>query len=286
MIEKNIEIMGGDLYLYILSKDQTIDEEIADFIIDKIKDLVDVFNFFDKKSLLSTLNVKRKIPFNDDIDFLLKESIRFKEISNNKFNVFLGKQIRNRKLDLLDSKFDKNIKGNFFEIGEENISLLNPNIIVDLGGIAKGYIIDKALELALEKYSKIIIDVLIDARGDIVCYGKNKKVIEIENPFNEDIFFAKINLKNGSVITSGHNKQKFKNGSHIIGDKTDILTITLISNSKKCFELDALGTYLIQLSSYEVMEKIEFDDIFKDIECLLILNDGSVLKSGFWESFN
>lgn len=287
MVEQVVNIMGGELYVYVLSKDKDKEFEILAFFLYKIAELVDIFNFFDKSSLLSRLNRERSIPYQEDLAFVLKKSIELKVFSENKFNVFLGQQIKERKLglDTNYSLIDINFN-DFVKITNSTIFLSDPNFIIDLGGIAKGYILDRALELALEKYPGIIEDVLLDARGDIVCFGKHKKNIEVENPFDENISFSEISLDSGSVITSGHNKQKFKNGSHIIGSQTDILTLSLASKTRKCFELDALGTYLMQLSSQEVLEKIEFDDYYKDIDCLLILSDGNVFKSSFWDSIN
>ena len=77
-----------------------------------------------------------------------------------------------------------------------------------------------------------------------------------------------INLKKGSIVTSGHNKQYFESGSHIVGSEDEILTTTLVSNKSNCYELDAFGTYLSQLNGHDVLDLIEFDDMIKDIECL------------------
>ena len=64
--------------------------------------------------------------------------------------------------------------------------------------------------------------------------------------------FENVLVKKGSIITSGHNRQYFKKGSHIVGFESDILCITLKSEKTKTYILDMLGTYLIQLKSKEV----------------------------------
>jgi len=295
MVEFSLDLMGGEVYIYFKPKNNVSIEkvnEIKFFIETQLKELVDKFNFFDSFSLLSKLNNNRNISYDVDIALMLEKSFDFYNLSNSKFNVFIGKEIldlkSNKKIDLnlVRNKFVGR-KLNLFEIvnideDENIIELLNDNILIDFGGIAKGYIIDRILEIVIGKYKKEIVDLLIDARGDIVLYGKNKKLIEVENPFSEDIYFNSIEIKQGAVITSGHNKQKFNSGSHIIGGSCDILTISLKSEMKKCYELDALGTYLAQLNSQDVLELIEFDSYFKNIECLLILNNGKVLKSSFW----
>lgn len=49
--------------------------------------------------------------------------------------------------------------------------------------------------------------------------------------------------------------------------------------------LDSLGTWFAQESSQKVLELLEFDEYFKDIEGLIILKNGKVLKSSFWNVY-
>ena len=276
--------MGGELYINIVSKDTSLENEIFDFIVQSIDSLIDVFNFFDENSLISTLNEKRVVPFHSDLAFVLTKSFEFNSMSGGIFNICLGKESRKRKADgVVDNDRIPNRRNeNSIQITPDEITLIDSACDLDLGGIAKGYIIDKALELVIKRYGDLISDVFLDARGDCVTFGKGDKLIEVENPFDSSISFSKINLPSGAVITSGHNKQKFADGSHIIGNYSDILTISLYSPERKCFELDALGTYLLQLHSSEVLEKIEFDPYYSSIECLIILENGDVFRSAFW----
>jgi len=277
-----INLMGGEVYYYLNNKSESLKKEIFEYMIKETQRLVGIFNFFDKDSYLSILNSKREIKFQKEIAFLLEESLKLFQISKGQFNVFNGENILQRKKNKkVNSSFELEIKS-IFKITQDKITLLSPKVLIDMGGIAKGYIIDMVLEKTIRKYGSEIIDILIDARGDMVCFGKNKKEVEIENPFLEEESFESIVLKKGSIITSGHNKQIFKGGSHIVGEKSDVLTISLKSEKKKCYLLDALGTYIIQLNSEEILEKIEFDKYYEDIECLLVLENGKILRSSFW----
>ncbi len=274
--------MGGKLNIHLNAKRLSKEDEIISYVITRTKELVDIFNFFDENSLISQLNKNKQIDYNPELAFLLERSLEMMQISNGKFNVFLGEDILKRKTNLDSSQIQKHDYKNSIKIGHDKIEILNPHIKIDHGGIAKGYILDRVLEDSLEKFNSDIVDLLIDARGDIVSFGKNKKIIEIENPFNPDTSFEELQLKKCVIVTSGHNRQYFKDGSHILGNESDIKTITLKSDKRKCFEIDALATYLIQLSSEEVLEKMNFDEYFDDIDALLILQNGKVLKSVYW----
>ena len=285
MIEETIKLMGGNVYINIYSSKLDTELEIISFVKEELKKLVDKFNYFDSNSLISQLNYRRKILYDEDIAFMLKKGTQFYLLSNSLFNIFLGKSSDSRKNNQKTTQINLISPSDIFKISKELILLTQNTIKLDLGGIAKGYIIDKVIKNTRENFPTIQFDILIDARGDIALYRKNPVTIHIENPFRKGESFEWVKMKTGAIITSGHNRQSYKYGSHIIGDKTDIETITLISNKNQCYELDALGTYLIQLNSQTVLKKLEFDIYFKDIEGLLILSNGKVLKTSFFDMY-
>jgi thiamine biosynthesis lipoprotein ApbE len=232
--------------------------------------------------LLSILNIKKIVRYDSDLALLLQKSLWFYEYSSGKFNVLLGDVIKKRKTNIQDGVANDCIFTlETISYSVDTISLNDPTISIDLGGIAKGYIIDAVKNELLNTYGSRIENIFIDARGDCVFYGQAEKIVELENPFSDSVFDNKV-VTTGAIITSGHNKQLFDSGSHVIGSVSDIFTITLFSESKECYELDALGTYLLQLSSSAVLEKIEFDDYLQDVECLIVANDGGVFTSSFW----
>lgn len=282
MIKKIINLMGGKVFFQIQSKNELIEKEIALELLINLENLTNKFNLFKEDSLISILNKNKEIPIDEDIEFLIKENINIYNTSNEKFNIFQGKKISQRKSNKNEIEKEKIIPEEIITITKNKISINDKEINLDLGGIAKGYILDKTLEKLKLKFNKTKFDILIDARGDIVLDSNKTFKIGLENPFNKDEIVETIEMKKGSIITSGHNKQKFKKGSHIIGEESDILTITLKSDFEKCYKLDYLGTYLIQLNSEKVLKKIEFDKEFEKIETLIILKNGEILKSSFW----
>lgn len=288
MIDKTYNLMAGEVYVYIESKNKQLENEILEFTYQTLINLISIFNFYDKNSLLFKLNTNKEVQYNNELAYVLKTSLNLYELTKGNFNIFLGNEITKRKQNLKSQEKTSNKKigiDKMLKITKDKIILNKKNIAIDLGGIAKGYIVDRAIEIAKEKYANELRTILIDARGDIKIQGIGDFKIEIENPFNTQIPFCFITLKNASVVTSGHNMQIFKSGSHIIGKPTDIYTITLISNEISCHMLDALATYFILLSSEETLELLEFDENFKEIEALIILTNGKVLKTSFWDQY-
>jgi len=96
---------------------------------------------------------------------------------------------------------------------------------IALGGIAKGFGIDRAAE-ALEATG--LPGGLVDVGGDTRCFGVRagggKWRVGIQSPFTDDHKFAIIEISRGSVCTSGNYRRFFKIGSkrysHIVDPRT------------------------------------------------------------------
>lgn len=95
---------------------------------------------------------------------------------------------------------------------------------LDLGGIAKGFAIDKALNMLRQEK---IHGGLVDIGGDLACYRKENIegtwAVGIQDPFGKGTI-ASLGLRNGAVCTSGNYERFFtiqgKRYSHIIDPRT------------------------------------------------------------------
>ena len=97
---------------------------------------------------------------------------------------------------------------------------LEPGMELDLGGIAVGYALDRAV-LVLKALGATAG--LIDAGGDIVVFGEREWRIGIQSPRGESVVGVLV-LKNQAVSTSGDYRRFFESGgrrfSHIIDPRT------------------------------------------------------------------
>lgn len=175
-------------------------------------------------------------------------------------------------------------------INGNDVYLKNPDTIIELGGISKGYIADKVAEHLI---SEGVESALINLGGNVVAVGyrdntKNQQFkVGIREPAigsTEQIGFVEIN--NMSVVTSGgyeqyiEDKENNKIYSHILDSstgypvETDIAQVTIFS--KKSVDGDALSTISYALGANKAIELI---DSIEDTECLIIKNDGTYLFS-------
>lgn len=106
-----------------------------------------------------------------------------------------------------------------------NIYLIKKGMGVDLGGIAKGYAVDHAVDI-LNKYN--YKDFLVEAGGDLRAVAgelsRGHRKIWIRHPRNRKQFFGYIELDEGAVATSGDYERFFEeNGQryhHILNPVT------------------------------------------------------------------
>lgn len=137
-----------------------------------------------------------------------------------------------------------NQKRSFSELrlNQETRTACKPrDLLIDLGGIGKGYIVDRVadtLSLHFENF-------LIDAGGDVRVKGANRKegypywAVAVEHPEHPDESVALLLLQDMAVATSGRNRRHWqKDGQekhHLIDPRTeksaarDFLSVTVIA---------------------------------------------------------
>ena len=156
-------------------------------------------------------------------------------------------------------------------ISNNQISSSNPRIWLDYGGVAKGYAIDKAINI-LKKHG--IENAIVNAGGDLRSIGskgdKNWRVA-IRKPNSEDILAVIAVQGDESVFTSG-NYERYKefNGkryAHIIDPKTgkgvnQIVSATIIAENGT--KADAAATAMIvagKANWHKIAKTMQLDQV-------------------------
>jgi len=159
---------------------------------------------FDDKSELFKINSlagKEKVKVSPEMFSLIGRSIDYSVITGGAFDITAetGKKGRYEKIILNKENY--------------TVYFLEEDIKIDLGGIAKGYAVDKAKDILLADGIK---DVLINIGGNIFAVGsppgRDSWRIGIRDPKNKDNIIDRIELKDQAVATSGN----YERPSHII----------------------------------------------------------------------
>lgn len=250
LIEITLYEINSDLALPLL--EETYEEGLR---------LQKIFNFFDSESELSLLNKKRSKKVSKELLEVISKALEYCKKTKGKYDLSIGKQIIQRK----KGEEVKPIKSSYKNIiikGNE-ISLNHEDVLIDLGSIAKGYIVDKLVEFLIKKGVK---NGLVDARGDIRAFGNKQQVINIQHLRDKSKIIYPFTLKNSGVATSGDYNQYYGDHekSHILG-KNDLISVTVIS--KKLAEADVLATSILVLNEDEVEKFIKLK---KDFQVLTI----------------
>lgn len=153
---------------------------------------------------------------------------------------------------------------------------------VTLGGIAKGYAIDRACKTLLEQG---IENALVDVGGDMRAIGPRVWTIGIQDPRKEDKILETIYLDNEAVSTSGDYRRYYFLGSkrihHIINPKTgrpaeNSMSVTIISEN--CMAADALSTGIFVAGPESGKKLLDL----MNISGLIIDSEGNLIKTDYW----
>jgi thiamine biosynthesis lipoprotein len=242
------------------------DKRAPDIVFTEIKKIEELVSKYNPNSEIFRLNRMGESEVSPDTFYLLQKAREFWQVSDGAFDVTVGPL-----MDLwgfTDKNYqvpdDKDIKKTLGLVGFDKISFDNSKNMVkfnisgmkiDLGGIAKGYAVDKAVNKLI---AEGIRSCLINAGGQIFClgdkFGKPWRVM-IKNPSSQAASNYLLEVKNMAVATSGDYEQFFvkdnKRYSHIINPKTgypvdnNIVSVTVIAHDG--VTCDALSTSIFVL---------------------------------------
>ena len=162
------------------------------------------------------------------------------------------------------------------------------DVHIDLGGIGKGFLIDKVKDFLLSNKVQYFF---INAGGDIYATSEFDNPIEfaLENPFDINQMIGKIKIKNESIASSSPARRKWKdkNSDKEFHHLIDMKTNSPVSEIAGVFTLgqnatDAdLASTAIFVSPKELHNKIA--SAF-GVEYMVVFNDGSYSKSSNYKA--
>lgn len=231
------------------------------------------------------------VEVSDDTRDLLQIGLDYYELSGGKFDFTIGELSslwdfgNNEGTIPADSDIQaalSTVGGSGVHIDGNYVSLDNPKTMIDLGGIAKGYIADQLKTYLL---SQGVNSAMINLGGNILAVGSKTDgsdyTIGIQKPFDEDTVMLTVNVSDKSVVTSGCYERYFKIGDkiyhHILDTSTgypvdnNLYSVTIISD--KSVDGDGLSTTCYALGLEKGMELIESLD---NTEAVFITNDYQV----------
>ncbi len=138
-------------------------------------------------------------------------------------------------------------------IDGDRVGLERAGMGIDLGGIAKGYAVDRAIGLLRDRWG--VRAAIVEAGGDLYALGRPPDAagwrIGLAHPLREGDFCATFELADAAVATSGARRKRIQRDGRAYGDLIDPRTgepveafLSLTAMAPTAMEADAASTTL------------------------------------------
>lgn len=226
--------------IVVYGHDQTPLEQAVNAALDEVDHIDRLMSNYKKESELSRVNrdaAKSPVKVDRELFDFIAECLRYSRESDGAFDVTVGPLMKAwgffrgegrmpSEAELAEARNRIGYQRVILNQKDKTISFDKPGIELDLGGIAKGYAVDRAVEV-LEKYG--ITSALVSAGGSTIYAlgappGKSTWEVEIQDPVDRNRIATTVRLKDQTLSVSGSYEKFFKlNGvrySHVMNPRT------------------------------------------------------------------
>lgn len=235
------------------------------------------------------------VEVDEDTLELIQYGLKYSELSNGKFDITIGAlsdlwDFKNNTGTVPDAAQIQSIVSSVdyhaVSIQNEKVALTNPNAMLDLGGIAKGYIADKMKAYLVDHG---VTSGMINLGGNVLVIGAKTNgdpySIGVQKPFDEtNTPLATLKISDQTVVSSGVYERYFeKDGKiyhHILDTETGypienhLYGVTIIC--KNSVDGDGLSTTCFALGTEEGLKLIES---LPDTEAIFITDEMEIITS-------
>lgn len=245
------------------------------------------------------------IGVSDDTFYVIKQGKYYSELSGGVFDISIGPLVKlwNIGTDNARVPSQEEINSKLPLVGYENIlldetnkkvKLKNKDMIIDLGGIAKGYAADEVKKI-LQNYG--IKNAIINLGGNVLTVGNSPQGrpwrIGIQNPDSKrGDYIGTVLVTDNTVVTSGIYERYFisngKHYHHMINPSNgypfdnDLASVTIITSQSiigDAFSTSVFGKGLEEGLKYVAAQK--------DMEAIFITKDKKIyITPGLRDNFN
>lgn len=288
--DKTFQVMGTEARVELWESNSQKAARLIDAVVAEMERVNQLMSPYIPSSELSQLNAyaaEKPVKVSAELFDLLQAAQEFSELSNGAFDITfasVGYQYDYRAGSSPSADFiDKNkslINFRLIKLNDKNytVSFAKPGVKIDLGGIAKGHAVDRAVNILKQQG---IQHAFVQAGGDSRLIGdKNGRLwnIGIRHPRKSGEVITQVPLENVAVSTSGDYERFYiKNGErihHIIDPKTgkssrQSISVTILAESST--KADALSTTVFVLGFEKGLALIE---TLPDVSAIVIDSQG------------
>lgn len=168
-------------------------------------------------------------------------------------------------------------------LSKQTVRFQCPGMKIDLGGIAKGFAVDRAIEI-LREFN--LSNGLVNAGGDLAAFGREPQTIQVRNPRDQRRMICDVILDNEALASTGRRFDPVQSADAAASAVIDPSTraparmvdgATVCASS--CMVADAL-TKLVMIAGLSATELLEH----YNASALLVSADGDVHITADWHN--
>ncbi|MDN3638059.1 FAD:protein FMN transferase [Simiduia curdlanivorans] len=291
--------MGTEISVYLWHDDSAAGEQAAAAVMAEMRLIDQWLSPWVETSELYKVNqqaARAPVPISAPFAELIARSIHYSDLSSGAFDITFASvgfsydyRAKVQPSDADRERLLPAINYKLLTLDRDKLSLAfaHPDIRIDLGGIAKGYAVDRAIEV-LQGFG--VAHATVSAGGDSRLLGNKRGkpwVVGVKNPRNEKAMALKLPLESTAISTSGDYERFFIDETtgerihHIMNPQTGkatqgVTSVTVLG--QQGFDTDPLSTTVFVLGVEKGLALIEqlpgFDAIIIDSSGKLHFSSG------------
>ena len=288
-------IMGTRIVVRLWSEDRAAGEAAIDAVMADMRHVDEAMSTFKPTSEVSKVNAQAAdgpVPISPDLFSLLSTALEYSRITEGAFDITYASvgymydfraHVRPSEQQIHAALPAINYRHVVLDPEHQTVHFTQHGVRIDLGGIAKGWAVDRGIEILK---ARGYTHALVNAGGDSRVIGDRMGepwVIGISDPNHPERFFTRIPLSDTAYSTSGDYERYYdENGvryHHIIDPHTGhsaskVRSATVIAPTAT--RTDGLSKTAFVLGPQEALR---IYSTLPDVEAILVTPDGRVLYS-------
>lgn len=266
LVRRSVPVMGTIADFAVVHGDPRYAHTAIDAAIEELRFVDRTMTRFSAESDVGRANLSaatKAVAIGDDTALVLEEALRWAEASDGYFDPCLGKSVAlwdvTRRREPPPAEQVRAFAGRdlyrALELdgrqGRRIVRFHDPDVAIDLGGIAKGYGVDRAVR-ALRSYG--VFNAVVNVGGDLYALGTSEDddpwKVGIRSPDDPGRLVDTLDVEDCAVATSGDYTQYFQHRGrryhHILDPATGepkrsrVRSLTVLAET--CLAADAAGT--------------------------------------------
>jgi thiamine biosynthesis lipoprotein len=302
-------VMGTFARVVVIADDVAGGNQCVESALDEIHNVDNLMSDYKEDSEISRVNKNafaRPVKVGPATFEVIRKSIEISKLTDGAFDITVGPLVKLFRTardtgkapapeQIADAKAKVGYEKLILNDEERTVRFTVDGMALDLGGIAKGYAVDMAIE-ATRRHGAL--GAMVDLGGHIRCFGtppqgKKTWTIGLQDPKNDGGpgILLKLTIEDAAVTTSGDYQQYAvidgKRHSHILDRKTGdsvqgLSSVTIIADNATT--ADALATGVTVMGPQKGLELIES---MRDTAAILVspAPDYKITKSSAAEKF-